>query len=518
MRNRTIIIIATVIGISLAALLYLQLRYLDQMVSMRKSQVDGQVMQSLIHVARQMEMTATMDALRRDLADGAPIDSTDFLLLDSLDAQSLDNLNRSKEQFDSELAAHLKTLPKEQRRNSVEIISPAQRRPAIADKVKDNIRERYLYHRVLLDRVIYDMLYSASTLPLDETIDFKELDLRLNAELRNNGLNLTYHFRVTTSAGSEIYRCPDYSEVGNKLIYKQILMPGNAPANVGVLEVHFPKMRRYIMKSLYVLLPSILFTFILLGMFVVALVLIFRQKRIDEVKRDFINNMTHELKTPVASISLATQMLIDPSVSREEKRLTSLSNVIRDETKRLQLLIDKVLQTSVLEGRKAAYKDVEFEVTQLVMDATDVAEIRVQKAGGTIETDFAPHDIMVVGDKMHFANVLATILDNAIKYRSPERPLLLSISTTLKGNKVRIIIGDNGIGLKEKDARKIFDKFFRVHTGNRHDVKGFGLGLAYVKGIVENMHGTVHAESALGEGTRIVIDLPVVEVDDENEK
>lgn len=519
-KNRTIVIIAVVIGASLAALLYLQVRYLNQMVEMRKSQVDGTVVHSLMQVSRQMEMAATLEALRRDVAEGVPIDSTDFLLLDSLDEVNVETWSKRQQGLDDELVAHLQTLPKGKFKTSLDMIGASRQqmltRMGITDKVKEAIRERYLYQRVLLDRVVYDILYSSSTLPIEELIDFKALDLRLKSELHNNGIDLPYHFRVTTASGKEVYRCPDYSEKGNKLVYRQILLPGNSASNVGILEVHFPEMRKFIMSSLYVLLPSIFFTLILLGMFIMALILIFRQKKIDELKQDFINNMTHELKTPVASISLAVQMLLDKSVTRSEENLDRLSSIIRDETKRLQLLIDKVLQTSVLEGRRAVYKDVEFEVNKLVMDAADVAEIRVQKVGGLIETDFDPNDIIVVGDKMHFANVLATILDNAIKYRSEERDLHINITTELKDDKVRIVIGDNGIGLKEKDTSRIFDKFFRVHTGNRHDVKGFGLGLAYVKGIVVNMHGSVHAESELGEGTRIVIELPVVKVENDD--
>ena len=229
-----------------------------------------------------------------------------------------------------------------------------------------------------------------------------------------------------------------------------------------------------------------------------------------EIKNDFINNMTHELKTPIASISLAAQMLNDESISKSPSMLKHLGGVINDESKRLRFLVEKVLQMSMFERKNAVLKKKELDLNELVESAAHSFSLRVEHTGGKIYTQIEAVDSDIYVDEMHFQNVIFNLMDNAVKYCDPNRPLDIYLRTWNDGGRVYLSVRDTGIGIKRDNLKKIFDKFYRVHTGNRHDVKGFGLGLAYVKKMVDMHSGDIHVESDYGQGTTFVISLPVI--------
>ena len=343
-----------------------------------------------------------------------------------------------------------------------------------------------------------------------ERIDFRKLDSDLRAELRSNGINIDYHFYVTTSDGREVYRCADYQPEGEENAYRQELYPNDPLAQTGLLYIHFPEMQKYLFASVQFMIPAIIFTLILLIIFIFTIYTIFRQKRLSEIKNDFINNMTHEFKTPISTISLAAQMLRDPSVGKSEAMFNHISGVIVDETKRLRFQVEKVLQMSMFDRKAATFKRKELDANLLVQDTVNTFRLKVEATGGTIDTHLDADDSIVFVDEMHFTNVIFNLMDNAVKYKAPDRDLQLFVSTYNESGRMVIAIEDNGIGIKRDDLKKIFDKFYRVHTGNRHDVKGFGLGLAYVHNVVKALGGTIHAESELGKGTKFIISLPIM--------
>ena len=229
------------------------------------------------------------------------------------------------------------------------------------------------------------------------------------------------------------------------------------------------------------------------------------------MKNDFINNMTHEFKTPISTISLAAQMLNDDSVRKSPTMLQHISTVINDETKRLRFQVEKVLQMSMFDRQKATLKLQEIDATTVIENVVHTYKIKVEKFGGHIETELNAEDSIVNVDEMHFTNVIFNLLDNALKYRRDEVPLNLKISTrNLQDEKLEIKISDNVIGIKKEDLKKIFEKFYRVSTGNRHDVKGFGLGLAYVHKMITELKGEIRVESELGVGSDFIITLPLI--------
>jgi len=230
-----------------------------------------------------------------------------------------------------------------------------------------------------------------------------------------------------------------------------------------------------------------------------------------EMKNDFINNMTHEFKTPVSSISLAAQMLNDQSVRKSPSMLQQISSVISDETKRLRFQIEKVLQMSMFEGTKATLKLSEVDVNLVLYNVINTFKLKAERLGGSIESHLDAMDALVEVDEMHFTNVIFNLLDNAVKYSREDAPLLLKVGTRdLSGERLEITIADNGIGISKEHQKRIFEKFYRVPTGNLHDVKGFGLGLAYVKKMISELGGEITLESQVNVGTKFIIILPLI--------
>jgi len=229
--------------------------------------------------------------------------------------------------------------------------------------------------------------------------------------------------------------------------------------------------------------------------------------------------MTHELKTPVSSISIAGQMLSDNNMLATLEQSGSLSKsasfkritrTIIDETKRLQFLIDKVLQMSLMEDGRSILKIKDLDANDLLLKVAQIFDIQIEKCGGSLELQIEALESTVYVDEMHFTNVLFNLMENAVKYRRPDVPLHLIARTENEGEKICISIRDNGTGIKKENLKKIFDRFYRVSTGNIHNVKGFGLGLAYVKKIVEELNGTIKVESEINAGTKFTISLPYV--------
>ncbi len=492
MKKSTIWIIAIVMGIFFLALLFLQAKYFEEVINMRKEQFDESVTRSLYQTARNLELNETKKGLETQFSKQSERnDST--------------KTAKSPTTFEARLHSNIPAnVPKGLFLDNLNSNSTDE-------SLRDSVKQRYIYQRALLNEVVYSILYKASEKPLAERIDFPSLDSDLRTELRSNGININYHFYVTTSDGREVYRCPEYSSEGDRYTYRQVLYPNDPSAQKGILYIHFPDMQSFLFSSVKFMIPAIIFTLMLLIVFIFTIWSIFRQKRLTEIKNDFINNMTHEFKTPISTISLAAQMLRDPSVSKSETMFKHISGVIVDETKRLRFQVEKVLQMSMFDRKATTFKRKEVDANVLMQDTVNTFRLKVEASGGKIDAHLDAEDAIVFVDEMHFTNVIFNLMDNAVKYKAEDRELNLTVTTHNESDdKLVITIADNGIGIKREDLKKIFEKFYRVHTGNRHDVKGFGLGLAYVHNVVKALGGSIHAESEYGKGTKFIITLPLM--------
>ena len=515
MKKKTIWTIATIMGLSFLALLFLQVSYIEEMVRMKKEQFDESVYRALYQASRNLELNETLRYLEKDInakenKKGKDINVDDGMMATQTHQGTAADTN-GKMYSTFELKA-MKTKPSLTPKAMI-LKSDNGSISQTKKSMQEMVRNRYIYQKSMLDEVVYNILYSASNKPLKDRINFKMLDQDLKAEMMNNGINIPYHFTVSTQDGREVYRSPDYSDEGEENTYAQVLFRNDPQTKMGVVKVHFPDMNSYIFSSVRFMVPSIAFTLILLVTFIFTIVIIFRQKRYSEIKNDFINNMTHELKTPIASISLAAQMLNDDSVKKSEAMLKHLSGIVTDESKRLRFLVEKVLQMSMFDRKKAVFKKKKLDLNEMVENVANSFTLRVEHTGGKIYTSIEAIDSAMYVDEVHFQNVINNLIDNAVKYRKQDKPLDIYLRTWNDNEFLYLSIKDTGIGIKKENLKKVFEKFYRVHTGNRHDVKGFGLGLAYVKKIINLHNGEIHVDSEYGVGTKFIIKLPVIKED-----
>lgn len=509
MKKKTIWTVAIVMGLSFLTLLFMQLKYIDEMVKMKKEQFDESVNKALYQASRNLELNETLRYLERDVNEterrAFNMDSVSTGIGVVYGTQA----GKNGAGFSSFELKALEMNPSQIPKAMI-LRSDKGMTSEATKSMREIVKNRYVYQKALLDEVVYSILYTASDKPLKERINFKFLDQDIKAELMNNGVSIPYHFTVCSQDGREAYRCPDYTDAGEQYSYSQVLFRSDPQNKMGIVKIHFPDMGNYIFSSVRFMIPSIAFTVVLLVTFLFTMVVIFRQKKVTEIKNDFINNMTHELKTPISSISLAAQMLSDEAVTKSPTMMKHLGGVINDETKRLRFLVEKVLQMSMFDKKKATFKKKELNLNELAQSVANTFTLRVEHTGGHIYTDFKATEPTIYVDEMHFTNVVFNLMDNAIKYRKPDSSVDLDIRTWNDKEHLYLSIKDNGIGINKENLKKIFEKFYRVHTGNVHNVKGFGLGLAYVKKIVELHKGEIHAESEKGKGTNFIITLPII--------
>lgn len=516
MKKRTIWTVAILMGVSFLILLGMQLTYIRAMANMKKEQFDESVNRALYQSSRNLELNETLRYLEKDVSEARR--KAGYAVSSANTAESGDSASTGVHTAASGLRGadyqtfSMKTMTNNPVNTPKAMILKSDRNSIneASKSLQEIIKNRYVYQKALLDEVVMNMLYSASDKPLKERVNFRNLDQDIKAELMNNGVNIPYHFTVSTQDGREVYRCPDYSDEGSEFTYTQLLFRNDPASRMGVVRVHFPDINSYIFSSIKFMIPSIVFTLMLLITFIFTIFVVFRQKRYSEIKNDFINNMTHELKTPIASISLAAQMMSDDSVTKSEKMMKHLVSVVSDETKRLRFLVEKVLQMSMFDRKKSSFKRKELDLNEMVETIANSFSLRVEHTGGKIYVDVGAVDSAIYVDEVNFQNVIFNLMDNAVKYRKPEEPLDIYMTTWNDEKWLYLSVRDTGKGMKKEDQKKIFEKFYRVGTGNVHDVKGFGLGLAYVKKVVDLHDGAIKVDSEYGKGSTFTIKLPVI--------
>jgi len=283
----------------------------------------------------------------------------------------------------------------------------------------------------------------------------------------------------------------------------------------GLLAIHFPTRSSIVMGPIWLtIVVSGLLLSIVLGCFAYSIFIIFRQKRLSMMKNDFISNMTHEFKTPIATISLAADSITNPKVSGSPDKLGRFAKIIKQENRRMNRQVEKVLQAAQIERGDLKLKRSDVDVNAMLREAASHMALQVEERGGQLEVEINAVNSIVSADRTHLSNVLHNLIDNANKY-SPENPHV-TVRTEDTRNGVKVHITDRGIGMTKEDQGQIFEKFFRVHTGNLHDVKGFGLGLSYVKAVAEAHGGRVSVASSLGEGSTFTVEFPRVAPTDAN--
>ena len=521
MRKSTIWLLVGVMGFTFTGLIFLQAKYISIILKTANEQFDATVKRCLEMVSHNIEMDEARRYTNEFLEDNLQAylnensnDQVDFLEPERQQVQQttieISNTylfqSRSVNGVVQRIEKNLfddNILQYEQSKDAIILQSGIQQK---------NQQRRWQYSQGLINEAIHELQNSANMKPIEDRVDFNALDSYINLELAFNGLNIPYIFWVINKDGETVFQNKEFEKSPKAIdMITQVLFPVDLPSRRSYLKIYFPTKNDYLTSSISFLVPSALFSLILLLTFAFTIYTIFRQKKLSEMKNDFVNNMTHELKTPVSTISLAAQMLKDTSIAKSPDIYKHISRVINDETRRLGFLVEKVLQISLFEKQKATLKPKEIDANDLLISIVNTFALKVEKFGGNIDVDLEAEDSTIHADEMHITNVLFNLLDNALKYRRKDVPLRLIARTKNDNNKLYISIEDNGIGIKKEHLKKVFDRFYRIPTGNVHDVKGFGLGLAYVRKMIEEHGGTIRAEQQeKNTGTKFIITLPLI--------
>ncbi len=335
----------------------------------------------------------------------------------------------------------------------------------------------------------------------------------LNDVFEKHDINEKYFFAIVGDNKKIIYQSKGYNPAEAEEIFTRQLYPNDITSPYkAYIYLYFAENKGLFNRLTKFSLISIILSIFIISSLIMTMIIIVKQRQLADMKNDFVNNMTHELKTPISTISLAAQMLGDTTIDESMKDIPALSKMILQESERLAFQVEKILQIAIIERGKVKYKFDYYDAHNIIEEIKESFNLKISSKQGKIILNLKAEKSIVYVDKMHFSNVIYNLIDNAIKYAKEDVPPEIIISTKNVGHELLIEIQDNGIGISKENLKHIFDKFYRVNTGNIHNVKGFGLGLSYVKRIVADFKGTITAKSKLGEGTTFIISLPYEDV------
>ncbi len=349
---------------------------------------------------------------------------------------------------------------------------------------------------------------AAGQMAIMDRIEPEKVEVLFANELRRRGINEDFELGVINYEGNVFAISEEFDTLSFLSDGVQAkLFPSDVITNDNFLKVHFPSKNYHVLQQVWLPIgSSVLFIGVIIFCFVYAVRVILRQKALSQIKNDFINNMTHEFKTPLATVSLAVEALQDPELSAESKFRKRYLGVIKDENKRLVSQVENVLQAAALDKNDFKLKMEIVNIPDLIADSLEHISLQIEQKGGSYKFTNQLSEPWIEGDLFHLTHIFNNMLDNANKY-SPNKPKIEVVAKD-DGNFIAVSFKDNGIGMSKDAQRKIFDKFYRVPTGNVHDVKGFGLGLSYVKTMLEAHHGTISVKSDVGKGSTFTIHLP----------
>jgi len=520
MSRKLIWILAIIMTAGLLGLIGVQGYWIQNAVEVKRQQFKQLVNETLITVIEQLEEMEAMDRIANEvLPDSLPrniIVATETLA---------DDDRYTKIVIESEVAFF------DERKNIIYI-------PAIESSLLDStnfipvvpdvrIRTRELYEEhvirrndlmatiskkvnnktVFVEQVLKKMIKTNPS--IEERLDINLLSAMINKEFMERGVKLDYEFAVRKNPENEfVFRSDGFEKVTKSEVYQKALYPNDLNSKINFLTLYFPNEQNYFIRSLgFMGASSAVLTLFLILIFLATLYIIFRQKKLSEIKTDFVNNMTHELKTPISTISLASQMLKDESIAIQDKNVDQITKVIDDESKRLGYQVEKVLQMAIFDRGRIKLKIKDVDVHRIIRNVVSNFTMQIENKNGTIELLLEADPSTIGVDEIHFTNIISNLLDNAIKYCDTIPGII--IRTSISGKELIISVEDNGIGIRKEELKRIFERFYRVPTGNIHNVKGFGLGLSYVKKIVEDHGGTIVVDSQPQKGTRFSISIPL---------
>jgi two-component system, OmpR family, phosphate regulon sensor histidine kinase PhoR len=507
--RRYIWILICLMSIAILGLIILQFKWIQNAIKVEHNKFDLLVDKSLSEIVDKVAEHETVLNIHRETTSFSEKKDT-FKLSDNGGNKMFDSsVNQSKETplfFISNDSSFFR-IKKEENADSV-----LDNKKISKEELRADLMNKITNKSIFVENIVNKL--TRKEINLEERIDQKTLDNIIKVVLINNNIKLLYEFAVVKENNpSYFFKSTNFDLSKNPKRYEKLLFSDDLLGNDILndkyhLYLYFHKSNSNLSSLPTIAITSIILTLVILGIFILTIYIIFRQKRISEIKNDFINNMTHELKTPISTISLASQMLTDQSLSEQDKNYNMISNIISDESKRLGFHVEKVLQMAIIDRGGICMNYKSIKVHDIINKIMNNFNLKLKESNGLLESILNAGRDEVYADELHLSNVFTNLLDNAIKYTKGNPHI--QINTKNINGHIVISIKDNGIGIKKENQKKIFEKFYRVPTGNVHDVKGFGLGLSYVKKIVEQHKGHIQVNSETGVGSNFEIYIPLL--------
>ena len=531
MVRQNLTIITIIVSIALVALVAVQLFWIKNAVQLKKDEFRRDVHEALDNVVDKLEKITNAAKIKRKIklykhgiaqriqSGKQDKEKIKVKILEefSIDSNGVITSSIKERQYDGDSINNMIDFP-------IEFADSA----SDYEKLKSELVEK----RAEMFSDLFDELISINIYKeYKPNIDTLTLDSLLQGELHQKGIYADYKRRVHIAQKGDslnpenisgaVNRDPRLNQVRlaryrrhgfvnldpNKHIFRINLSPNNVFINPLYLTIQFPDEQGYLLRTMWLTLSiSAVIILSLVIAFFYTINTIRKQKKYTEIKNDFISNMTHEFKTPISTIALAGEMLTDTTVIKTPEKLERFTKMIREENKRLGVLVESILQTAVLDKGDFKLQRSEFDLNELIQSSIEKIQLQVDQKNGKLTANLIAKESTIYADRVHITNIVLNLLDNALKY-SKEIPEI-TISTQNISNGVLLSVQDNGIGISKENVKKIFDQFYRVSTGNVHNIKGFGLGLSYVKAIVVKHGGQLSVESDIGKGSIFKIYIP----------
>lgn len=513
MKRRTIVLLAIFFFLAISGLLMIQLYWIRNAIAITDQQFRQLANKALESVILDLEEKELIHSIVEEI-NPAPTDSvTAVVPANSPIARKLRGFqpnSRLLEIYGLNKSIEPLTITNEGQKifitaENISSLTPGESTETSAQSISAELNGRVTNKIVSLENIMAKIL--RNTPDIRERIDFNNLQKLLRNALNDVGIYLNFEFCIRSGASGIIWSTPGFTDKPgtNKFIIQ--LFPNDPLPGQNQLVLYCLQENQYKFEKIGNLgFLSLLFTVMILFLSTWTFIVIFRQKKISEIRNDFINNMTHELKTPISTISLASQMIADKSIPDEKKNIDNLAKVISDESIRLKSQVEKVLQTAFFEKRRMKLNLVEVDIHRILDNAIENFMLQIKNINGVITKEYMAKSSFARIDEAHFLNAVSNLIDNAIKYSRGKPEIIISTQNVKKG--LLISVEDKGIGISKENLKRIYDKFYRVHSGNLHNVKGFGLGLSYVRKIIEEHNGTIMAESQINKGTKFSIFIP----------
>lgn len=514
MSRKRIWILTSIMGLALIGLIVIQTQYFVSADEIRREQFNHQVNKALDKVISYLEDQEAMSFMKKglgfkekekdELEESLGLIEKDYIDIDQKVRLYIGEGNKVRPTINT----YFNIFEKD---SLVYSVNDAQSKHKVnsglsqaALRIQMRLQEKFENQTYGMRQLANQMVFANRT--LKQRIEEFDVHRIIKDKLSDSGIHIPFEYAIR-SEDKYIDLSKDYINQETDYRYKKRLFPGDVLINNNTLHVIFPHRNTFIARSFVLLVPSLLVSLLLILSCAFTIFVLFRQKKLSAIKNDFINNMTHEFKTPISTISLASQMLKDGAVTNSPNMVDHIAKIVRDESTRLTFQVEKVLQMAMFSESRMKLKLKVINLHDIIDGLLENFRLKVEDKKGEINHSFQASSDNVLADELHVANVVSNLLDNAIKYcmKTPD----ISISTFNKNEGVVVSVVDNGIGISRKEQKLIFERFYRVSTGNVHDVKGFGLGLSYVKKIVEAHGGNISVESTLHKGSKFDIYFPL---------